>query len=350
MKILSTLFSLSALMAGLLPAQAPPAKGLDNRAAVVERRTAFARALASRTTATAPTRPCLPGPLTGLFEIPGGLCEGLAAGPDGHLYLADLASNSIYRVTPQGKGTLFATLCGPTPVGEPGSYWFLDGVKGLGFDSDGNLWACNPNPLSGDPTRHGLWKITPDGGAELAVPLDPATCPFPNGLTFGPKGALYFTESWIGGVWKVEKGQGVATLWAEHELLTSLGGFGPNGIAYKDGALYVANTDQGLLARVPIQPDGSSGTPTLFASGFGWPDGLTVGPDGDFYLIGGTAFYEVIRVDRKGRWEILVGDAAASASLAFASGRGDKPTLFLANFDYGGWTGLPNLLKVELCW
>ncbi|MBI4913241.1 MAG: hypothetical protein HY823_10925 [Acidobacteria bacterium] len=324
------------------------------RAQAPEPRTAFVRRLQAAVAPWGgPKRlwECQPGPVYGVVTLPGAKCEGLAVAPNGDVFTGDLTTNAIYRVSPWGQVTLHASLGSGTPYDPANPGWYFDGVKGLGFSVDGELWACHPNPISRDRAKHGIWRVGRDGQAELAVPLDPTMAPFPNGLTFDSQGNLYFSESWKGGVWKVPRGSRTAVPWADHELLAPLpeGGFGANGIAFKGGAIYVANTDQVTLVRIPILPDGSAGAPAIHASGFGWPDGVAVGPRGDLFLIGGWEDWQVIRVRDDGSWEVVVpGGISGAASLDFARAPSAQPSLFLANFWASEW-GYPTVQKVEVC-
>ena len=293
---------------------------------------------------------CEPGPVQGFYDIPGGWSEGIAVAHNGDIYTADLMTNNVYRITPKGEASLFTNLYSGTNYDPNNPFWYFDGPKGLGFSGEGDLWVCNPNPNSKDLTKHGLWKVNRHGRCKLAVPLDPDEVPFPNGLTFDPRGNLYFTESWNGGVWKVERGQSVATIWSAHNLLAPApGGFGANGIVYKEGSIFVANSDQVTLVKIPMNHDGSAGTPAIFAAGFGWPDGLTMGPSGDLYAIGGWDDWQLIRFADDGTWEIAVPNGmTGTASLEFGKTHGDKNTVYMSNFG-SSWDGLPSLLKVELC-
>lgn len=315
-----------------------------------QRASLLARAEASRPWLDKKAKTCEPGPVTGVFSVQDGWCEGIAVARQGDVYTADSVTGNVYRVTPRGEARLFANLYPGSNYDPTNPVWFFEGPKGLGFSREGDLWVCNPCPNGKDPAKHGLWKIDREGRAEQAVPLDPEAVPFPNGLTFDPHGNLYFTESWMGGVWKVERGQSTASLWLAHELLASpYGGFGANGIAYKDGAIFVANTDQVTLVKIPVNEDGTAGSPGLFASGFGWPDGLTVGPNGDLHAIGGWDDWQLIRFADNGSWEILVPAGMTGAtSLEFGKTHQDKYTLYMSNFN-ATWTGLQSLLKVELC-
>lgn len=298
--------------------------------------------------ATGQVGPCEPGPVQGLVDIPGGWCEGLAVDNNGNIFTADLVTNNVYRITPQGQTTLYANLYAPSyDPNNPEAY--LDGAKGMAFSMAGDLWICNPTPTYADKSRHGLYRVSPGGRAELAVPMNFEEAPFPNGLTFDPQGNLYITESKKGGIWKVHKGQGVASLWLADQLLEPTGGFGANGIAFKDGAIFITNSDQVTLVKVPINHDGSPGIPTIFAYDFGWPDGLTVGPSGDLYLIGGWDDWQLVRVADDGTWrfEVLSG-MTGTASLAFGKTHGDKTTVYMSNFG-SSWDAQPTVLKIELC-
>lgn len=290
---------------------------------------------------------CTAGPVQGFVDIPGAWCEGLAVAENGDLYTADSVNAAVYRISPAGTAAVFATLYPWNGYNPDDPYWYVNGPKGMGFSREGDLWICNPN--FGDPATHGIWKVDRHGRAVLAIPLDPALVPFPNGLAFDSHGNLYFTESWIGGVWKVERGQSTATLWLGHDLFAPAGGWGANGIAWKDGSIYVANTDQVTVIKIPVQHDGSPGNPAIFGAGFGWPDGLTVGPGGTLYAIGGWEDWQLIRFADDGAWEIVVPSGmTGTSSLAFGKTHGQRNTVFLSNFG-STWTGLPSVLKVELC-
>ena len=90
---------------------------------------------------------------------------------------------------------------------------------------------------------------------------------FPNALTFDQRGNLYVTDSFGGAVWRFASGRAgrlharhAGQPWARHQLLAPAPddpfGFplpGANGIAFAPpNRLYVANTEKGLVAEVPI--------------------------------------------------------------------------------------------------
>jgi hypothetical protein len=70
-------------------------------------------------------------------------------------------------------------------------------------------------------------------------------------------------------VWKVSLRSGTASVWAQGAALQPLNspGFGANGIKVHDGAVWVSNTDQGTLLRIPIGAHGTAGAVTTVAQG-----------------------------------------------------------------------------------
>ena len=105
-------------------------------------------------------------PFPHLFD--GGLAsaKGLAFDGAGNLYVGDYDASTIYRYSPNGDRTTFAT------VG-------LHQPTGLAIDGDGNVYAAN---LWGN----NVTKYTPDGSESVFVNVAQ-----PTGLTFDSTGNLY---------------------------------------------------------------------------------------------------------------------------------------------------------------
>ena len=218
--------------------------------------------------------------------------EGIAFGKHGILYLANRRDDGAHYVSEilaiarDGSVSTLAVLAQLERDGDPGN----DGVLGLATDHRGNVYAALVSP---DPAAHGVWRITPDGSRRTRLPGSEGMI-FPNALAFDARGSLYVTDSFGGAVWRFPP-TGAGAPWVQHELLAPAPedpyGFplpGANGIAFvRPNRLYVANTEKGLIAHVPINPDGSAGTPTLLADGpdLATADGLAADAHGGLHAV-----------------------------------------------------------------
>lgn len=93
----------------------------------------------------------------------------------------------------------------------------------------------------------------------------------PNAIAIDRRGNLYVSDSFAGTVTRLRAdGSGVAT-WASDPLLTTAGQppFGANGLAFDAGErfLYVANTGDSNVLRIPLRADGSAGPVEVWAHG-----------------------------------------------------------------------------------
>lgn len=88
---------------------------------------------------------------------------------------------------------------------------------------------------------------------------------------------------------------------------------GANGIKLFGGAVYISNTGAGTIVRVPILPDGSAGTPEVYASSF-QVDDFAFGSDGTIFAA--TQMGNILRLSPDGaRGSIstgTLGDAAVA--------------------------------------
>jgi sugar lactone lactonase YvrE len=251
----------------------------------------------------------------------------------------------VYRIERDGAASVVATI----DYGVQNDYYCSQaGSLGMAVSADGDVWVA---VISWLPESHGIWRVGQDGWAELAVPMSFEDAPVPNALAFDRHGNLYVTETFLGGIWKVPP-DGEPTLWLQSELLLPPGGpgagFGANGIAYRHRALYVANSDQGTVVRIPIRIDGSPGEPTVIAGGLNGPDGLAFDAFGRLYAV--TAYGgELVRVRRWADPEVVVDLRAAGAdypaSVDFL--KGGANTAIITNFV--PLEGQPNIVKVNLC-
>ena len=301
--------------------------------------------------------------------------EGVAVDNVGNVYVSVGIDGhtEVWKFDPTGVGAVLAYLPGPA-------------AAGLAVDANGkHVYAAQQFV--------GVFKIDMNGDWALVPGTDQIV--LPNSLAFDKKGNLYITETFSfdatdgldyyqfcdgagfdgyfgrGGIWVVPKG-GEAELLLRHDLLTGVCApvpipypIGANGLAYRHGSLFVANTEKALLLEIPVLKRGGLGDISIVAdlSGividgftFGPPmiDGIALDVHGNIYaaIVTGNA---VVRVGQDGGSpEVLatdVNDLTFPASLAFGTGKGERKSVFVTNlaFDpYPPFLGGPGLTKIDV--
>jgi len=298
--------------------------------------------------------------------------EGVAVDKVGNIFVSIGGGSgprgAILKFTPAGDKSVLVDFGTP-------------GAVGLAVDADGDVYVARsiaPN--------NGVYRVDRQGrvvrlpGTEQIV--------FPNALAFDQRGNLYVTETFsinpssgafdLGGIWRIPP-RGRAQLWLRDELLTGLGPtlfpypVGANGIAFYHGDLYVINTDQALVVRVPVGYHGRPGQPEVwtqvadvpesifFENPFIplMPDGLALDVHGNIYIAvpSRAAIVRINADDLSQETLTAFPDSAlpdAPLSVAFGTGKGERESLFISN---GGisqmivpglpWAG-PGLVKIEV--
>lgn len=280
----------------------------------------------------------------GAFELP----EGLVVDDEA---LVGFAFTGAVRAVSLSSGEQEDFAAAPPP---PSDSAF---VTGLARGGDGALYLAY---VSFDPERTpGIYRVQP-GASEATLWSSHPQLNFPNGFAFDDEGTLYVTDSAAGAIFRFDA-QGTAEVWATDPLLaadaTACGqnasiAVGANGLAFGDGALYVASSDQGVLARLPILPDGSAGSVEALAGpscDLGGIDGITLGRDGLVYAAINRA-NRVVRIDDSGVIETVAQGAPLDfpASVAF----GADGALYVTSFGLGaflsGGEPHPALVRVNL--
>jgi len=317
------------------------------------------------------------GRFPALVPMPGLSARGVAIDKSGNVYV------SVGQGTGSSEHILLWKF---TPAGQPSFVAdFGQGtIGGLMVTADGDLYLALAAGLD-----RGVWRMDRDGQIELVPSSDEIF--FANGLAFDDVGTLYVTESVSrgptglgqGGLWRIPRG-GVAELCLRDPLLTGNGRLGQpvpigaNGIAYYHGSLYITNTEEGTVLRIPLWPDGSVGTPELWTTlaevpesplaGAPLPvagDGIALDVHGNLYVAVLTRS-AVVRIDAQtlaqetlAAFQVVPHGSVPNApfdfpaSLFFGTGAGERTSLFVSNLGLGRvavpplpWPG-PGLVKID---
>lgn len=252
------------------------------------------------------------------------LPEGIAVDKRGNLYVSLAPPGQVWKISRGGSESLLADF------GEMGAL-------GLAVDAPGNVYVAHSSFIS---DTHGVYLVTRDGDVGRLPGTE--AIGFPNALAFDKRGNLYVTDSSLGAIWRISR-SGSLELWLQHVLLEGLGeipGYPPigaNGIAYRHRNLYVANTEKGLMLRIPIWKGGGAGYPEIIAEGpelYGL-DGIALDVHGNIYAAL-VLQSKLVRIDPVGGDVVDLATADDGldepASLAFGTGRGRRQSLFVTNY------------------
>jgi sugar lactone lactonase YvrE len=192
----------------------------------------------------------------------GCFAEGLALGADGYLYASvttwgeESNTGQIVRIAPIGGAK---TAFGPS-IETPGL------LTGVAFDAQGHLFVASAT--FSDEDLPGVYRV--DASSVKRVLTLPAGS-FPNGLAFRD-GYLYVSDSALGAIWRTrpDARTTLATPWLQSDLLApgtgqDDNGIGANGIAFRPDGLYVAVADAGRIVRIATLPNGTAGRITVLS-------------------------------------------------------------------------------------
>lgn len=225
---------------------------------------------------------------------------------------------------------------------------FPGGVGGVSV-ADGTVYAAI-RPENGSP--NGVYAVDADGGSDPE--LLGAIAGFPNDvLVDSDRDRLLVTESSMGAVYSVSLGgsdpEATTSVWTDDPLLAGEE-FGANGLTAFGTGVLVANTDAGRLVYVPIESDGSAGTPETYVEreGIVGADGITAWSP--LVYVAANRRNEVVRV--LGGYLSTAADAADGlqfpSDVVFGTVPGQRTTLFVPNFAIAADDPEPGVLRTGL--
>jgi sugar lactone lactonase YvrE len=257
--------------------------------------------------------------------------EGVAVDADGNVYASLSPHGQLVRVAPGAD--LAETVGSVDGIGEGDN-----GLLGLAVGPDGAVYGAL---MSQNPDANGVWRFDPATGSAERVAGTEAIF-FPNEPSFGDDGTMYVTDTIAGAVWRVPEG-GSAESWIQDPLLEGTGEFGfgfplgANGIEVVGDTAYVGVSETAQVVAIPINDDGTAGTPTTFVQHDSPVDGVAVDAAGNVYTAH-PFVNEVRRVNADGDIEVVANvDDSLDAPTSVAIGPGaEGETAYIANF-----TGVP---------
>jgi sugar lactone lactonase YvrE len=243
-------------------------------------------------------------PATRFATLPPGAAhpEGITVDDHGNVYVTTFAVQG----TPTGNGQLYVF----SPHGR-----FLRQVNVAGSSTLLLDLAFHPDTgalLILDFGASKVLKVNPVSGAsEIFSDISGGGQPGLNVLTFDRAGNVYVSGSFSGAVYRIGPGGGAATTWVQTSLLTTTGvpGFGANGLAFNRAqtTLFVNNTGNDTVVKIPVNHDGSAGTPAVFVNSVNGADGLIIDEHDNLWIAANQAD-EIVVINPSGRTIAKLGD------------------------------------------
>jgi sugar lactone lactonase YvrE len=268
--------------------------------------------------------------------------NGLRAGPDGRLYIAqvtgsqisalDVATGQLDTISAKGGDIIAPDDVAFDPAGNLYATEVMDGrVSALGKDGRTRVLRDDLPCANGITMHQGRLFVNEcrDGGRLMELDLNGGAphvllenLPSPNAMEVGPDGLLYYPVMTANEIWRIDPNGGepqrvagdlgvpdavkfdaagylVSTQVASGQVLridprngeqTVLAQLTPglDNLAIIDGRLFVSNFT-GEITEILTGGE----TRTVLAGGLNWPLDIAVGDDGQLYVADGTYFYAV---------------------------------------------------------
>jgi sugar lactone lactonase YvrE len=226
-------------------------------------------------------------------------------------------------ITVDGKGNVYVTTfaVGGTPSGVGQMLVFDPGgrlLRTVNVEGSSTLLldlAFHPQTkdlLVIDFGRQQVLSVNPvNGNAKVFTTIPGGAAAGPNVLTFDAAGNVYVSDSFQGAVWRTGPRGGTSTVWVQSPLLATTGvpPFGANGLAFNKAGdtLFVCNTGNDSVVKVPVVSGGAAGAPAVFVNSVNGCDGLIMDDDDNLWLAANQSD-EVVVVNPSGRAIAKLGD------------------------------------------
>lgn len=235
--------------------------------------------------------PFLPLPVKIIHEFPRGTwVENLAVRSNGLILANLLSAPEIYQVNPTTGAASLATKI-PAATGLLG---IAETEKDVYYVVAGNYSVATLTAKAG---TFSVWRVDVDTFkpnetlAKVEKVVDLPQAQFLNGATVLSRreGTLLIADSALGGVFRVNTRSKEVKLVIKDPLFgitpASPVELGLNGLSYRGGELFFTNTNQGLLGKILIQPDGTpKAKAEVLSRGVALVDDFAVGGKGGYFV------------------------------------------------------------------
>ncbi|MFZ2652979.1 MAG: NHL repeat-containing protein [Burkholderiaceae bacterium] len=243
-------------------------------------------------------------PATRFATLPAGATnpEGITVDSRGNVYVATFAVGG----TSSGVGQVFV-------FGRHGQLLNTINIAGAStFLLDLAFHPTTGDLLVIDFGQQQVLKVDPATGASTVFTIIPGGgAAGPNVLTFDAAGNVYISDSFQGTIWQTGPNGGAILNWVTSPLLQTAGvpPFGANGMAFNRDrtALFVANTGNDTVVKIPVSSGGMPGTPEVFVHSVNGADGLIIDEDDNLWVAANQAD-EIVVIDPSGRVIAKLGD------------------------------------------
>lgn len=265
----------------------------------------------------------------------------------GNLIVSLALTGEVRRIAPDGHEDTLAHLPLSPWIQPCGNAFGVAIMGGVALDPQDNVYV---SAAPCDPSAIGIYRIPAGGGEPVRIAALPPDA-LPNGLAYRA-GWLYVADTNLGRVWRVAADGSSTTVWSQDPLLTPLPDFfpGPNGLQIFHDEVYVSVSDRAHVLAFPIHGDGSAGPARVHATGVGLDD-FAFDVDGNLY---GTTdpFNTLVRISPAGAIDVLLTAADGldgPTSCAFGV-QGDNQALYVNNaaFPFFSTTHRPAIMRVEI--
>ncbi len=275
--------------------------------------------------------------------------ESIAIDSHGNKFLSFALTGEIRKINSNGNQSTFAML----PIGAPPLTTcgpFIGIMGALAIDPNDNLYVTVASCVA---ANRGIWKVAHNSGAmSLVASLGPSA--LPDGIAYRD-GLLYVADAEQGLIWRTRAdGTEAAQIWADDPLLKpGLNHIypGPNGVQFFNDELYVANSNQFEILAIPLRRHGAAGTVRVHATGIACDD-FAFDVLGNMYCTT-DPFNTLVRIAPDGTSEVLLTAAdgldGPTASV-FGRGKNDRLDLYVTNgsFPFFSTTHQPSLMVVDV--